>query len=99
MIKQVAGDLINGALTGLRSLIELVVNVAKDFVTWVLTIMDTAIEIPLISALYKRIARADLTLVDLICLLGAVPSTLLYKFTVGKAPFQNNGYVQISHPP
>lgn len=95
MIKQGAGDLLNGTLNGLRILIDLVINVVKDFVTWCLSVLDTVVEIPVISALYKRVAHADLTLLDLMCLLHAIPSTLIYKFMIGQAPFKNNGYFPI----
>lgn len=42
-------------------------------------LINRKLEIPVLSALYQQLAKADLTVLDLLCLLGAAPVTLLYR--------------------
>jgi hypothetical protein len=47
------------------------------------------IDIPFFSALYRRISEAPLSLLDVTCLIVAIPATIATKLACGKAPFQN----------
>ncbi|KAH8745446.1 hypothetical protein F5882DRAFT_423247 [Hyaloscypha sp. PMI_1271] len=50
-------------------------------------VMNAEIEIPLLSTLYRKISgNHNLTMVDAICLLVAIPSTVLYKAVTKKRP-------------
>lgn len=57
-------------------------------------ILNASINIPFFSHLYKEISGDDLSVNDLICLLIAIPMTVLYKVGEGEAPFQDNGEKQ-----
>lgn len=46
-------------------------------------ILTAVVDIPIISQIYKWIAKADLTLLDLISLVIALPATILYKLVYG----------------
>jgi hypothetical protein len=53
------------------------------------TLLNYPINIPVISWLYRQIAQHPLTILDLACMVLAVPTTILYKlmFSAGAAPF------------
>ena len=53
------------------------------------TLLNYPINIPVMSWLYRQIAQHPLTILDLACMVLAVPTTILYKlmFSAGAAPF------------
>lgn len=53
-------------------------------------LLDTAIDIPVISGLYKEISGDDLSLLDVACLIGAIPATICAKLFTGAAPFPDD---------
>jgi hypothetical protein len=71
--------------------IENVLLAGIDFLAAVgdafLDILDATIEIPVISALYKEISGDDLTLLDAVCLVMAIPATICGKLITGTTPF------------
>lgn len=51
-------------------------------------LLNATIDIPVISWLYKEISGNDLSFLDLICLIAAIPATIIYKMgSDGTAPF------------
>lgn len=52
--------------------------------------LNATIDIPVISWLYRQIADADLSLLDLICLIAAIPATIIYKLVANAAPFPDD---------
>jgi hypothetical protein len=50
-------------------------------------ILDYELHIPVLSWLYEKITNHPLTLLDLSCLVFAIPATLVYKLIWGGAPF------------
>jgi hypothetical protein len=51
-------------------------------------VLTATIDIPVISWLYRKMTGNDLSFLDLICLVAAIPATIVYKFTSdGVAPF------------
>lgn len=44
----------------------------------------------MISWVYKLVTGSDLTLIDLMCFVGAIPTTIICKVTSGKAPFPDD---------
>lgn len=53
-------------------------------------VLNATIDIPVISWLYKQITGNDLSLLDLICLVAAIPATIGYKLIANAAPFPDN---------
>lgn len=51
-----------------------------DSIDWVVRILDAKIDIPFISELYKWITGSDLTLLDVLCLVLAIPMNIAYAF-------------------
>jgi hypothetical protein len=71
-----AGNIMNAA-------IDLVLAVVDGM--W--TIFETPLNIPVLSPLYHQITNNDLTLLDVVCLILAIPATLTYKLIKNQAPF------------
>lgn len=55
-------------------------------------ILETPINIPIISWIYQEITHHELTILDLLCLVIALPTTVIYKivFGGGQAPFSSS---------
>jgi len=51
--------------------------------------LNTSIDIPIVSWLYQLITGDPLTILDLFCLIVAVPVTVVYKAIAGSAPFSS----------
>lgn len=52
--------------------------------------LNATIDIPVISWLYKEVAGDDLSLLDLICLITAIPMTIGYKLIADAPPFPDD---------
>jgi len=72
-----------------QEIIDLILEVLEEAVRSVEKVLNASIDIPFFSYLYKKISGGNLSVNDLICLLIAVPMTVLYKVGEGKAPFED----------
>lgn len=80
--------LLSGVETLVRSALELLGKVVAGFEK----MADTAIELPFISTLYRSISGGhNLSILDLVTLLIAVPVTVCYKLLHSAPPFANEG--------
>jgi len=52
--------------------------------------LDAPLDIPVLSRLYKKISGDTLSFLDLICLVGAIPATIIYKLSTGEVPYPDN---------
>jgi len=86
-----------GAIQNLAdNLVQLGKAVANAFFTLLTDVagtvqdaLNTSIDIPIISWLYQLITGESLTILDLFCLIVAVPVTVVYKAITGSAPFSS----------
>ncbi|GAW14048.1 hypothetical protein ANO14919_034400 [Xylariales sp. No.14919] len=61
----------------------------------ILDILDAPLDIPIISPMYKTITGGDtLSMLDIICLIAAIPATLIYKLAANDVPFPDNSETQ-----
>lgn len=94
LLKLVSTDLLAGLLAAVQGLLDGVLEVAEDLIDEILdgVLLATA-DIPLISGLYAKFAGGDeMSILDGMCLLIAVPVTMAYKVLTGQAPFANGTY-------
>jgi hypothetical protein len=92
------GDIIKGLLGILGSLLtKSVSNVIGAAIDVVLTIVEgmwnvfeAKLNIPVLTPLYFQITGADLSLLDVVCLVLAIPATITYKLIRNEAPFPDN---------
>jgi hypothetical protein len=84
-------DLIDVLLRVVQGVLDALIASVGQALTAFKDLLNAPIEIPVISYIYKQIAKHSLTMIDLLCLMIATPATLLYKLTFGlphaTAPF------------
>lgn len=89
LASDVVTDLLQTMEDLLVGLIETGAAVAKMFQDT----LNHAYNIPFLTAFYKLIAGGDdMSLLDGMCLLAAIPSTIGYKMVAGEAPFEDGTY-------
>ena len=86
--------LVDAALDGTKTAMDFFFKLGGEMLEEYLTIITRKIKIPIISTLWKTVITDgdELTLLDLFCLLGAVPATLAYKLMM----FAKTGHI---YPP
>jgi hypothetical protein len=88
LLKYIALSLANIGLEIAKDIINLLFNAIKALINIIKISLKGSINIPFFSALYKKVAGDDLSVLDLICLLIAIPTTVGYKLGMGEAPFK-----------
>ncbi len=87
-IVQALEDLLKVVLAGAEAVSSAILELISAMVSAFHTMFKAGIKIPVISFIYKTLTGNDLKLLDLFCLLFAVPVTILYKaLNNGNAPF------------
>lgn len=75
------------ALSGVQTVLDALLDLIALAVRSVKDILNEAWNIPFVSEFYRSITNSELTLLDLFCLIMAIPSTILFKLIKGAAPF------------
>lgn len=82
----------NFLLKDVQSMIVKGIDLFKLIADGIMSMLDFTIDIPVISWLYRLITGDDLTILDLACLIGAIPATLIYKLIKNENPFPDNDF-------
>ncbi len=82
----VVDTLLQTAENILHAVISVFVQLAEGF----MDLLTDTIDIPVISWLYKELTDDDLSFLDLICLIAAIPATIVYKIAHDATPFPKN---------
>lgn len=90
VIKEVMAILAKFVLESAQNIVTTVIDVAKLFIETLLGSLDAPLNIPIISPLYKEFVGDDLSFLDLVCLIGAIPTTIIYKLIANTAPFPDD---------
>ena len=77
-----------------KHIVVLVLRIIRILADKVLDGLDEPIKIPVISALYRKIAGEELSILDLVCLIAAAPATIIYKAITNQTPFPDNQSTQ-----
>ncbi|RHZ70284.1 hypothetical protein CDV55_101406 [Aspergillus turcosus] len=94
VIQRVMAILAEFVLKSAQNVITTVIDVAKLLIDTVLDYLDAPLNIPIISPLYRKFVGDDLSFLDLVCLIGAIPTTIIYKLITKTAPFPDNNQTQ-----
>lgn len=87
LINNIEGDLVNGMIDALEKLVDILFDALTVGISLVRDLANKVIEIPIITWLWKKIARGEpLTLLNFCALLIAIPTTVLYKAKKKRAP-------------
>ncbi|KAL8776816.1 MAG: hypothetical protein Q9203_002974 [Teloschistes exilis] len=65
-------------------------DIIKILVDALFKLLDAPISIPVLSPFYKQITGSDLSFLDVMCFVAAIPVTIIYKIVTGAAPFPDN---------
>ena len=81
--KTIGQDLAITFVDLVKNIVEGIVKIFRDVILWIKQLGTATIQIPIFSALYKDITGADLSVFDAICLVIAIPATILAKVVTG----------------
>lgn len=90
VMERIAGIISIALVDGAEGMILELFTVCETFVGQLMGMLDHTIDIPVISWLYKLLTGEDLSLLDLACLIAAIPTTVYYKVLMGHAPFSTS---------
>lgn len=90
VIKRLLAILTDTILQSAENVIVTALDVFAQLLEGVIDILTAKLDIPVLSWLYKELTGEDLSFLDLVCLVAAIPVTLIYKATAQKAPFPEN---------
>jgi len=90
IIKKLAAIIGKVVIETAKSVLNLTLDILKDISRGIIEGLNKPLSIPILSKLYRSIANEDLSILDLICLAAAVPSTLIYKAVTGSNPFPDD---------
>lgn len=87
IIKRFLAIVADTILKSTEKVIVVLLDLVAQLMTGMIDVLQAELDIPVLSWLYNRLTGEDLSFLDLICLIAAIPVTLIYKATAGKAPF------------
>ncbi len=93
-ITQFMGVVVDLLVNTAENILLAAVNVIQQLIVKAQDVMNAIIPIPVLSYFYKKITKSDefpngqdLTPLDVCCLIGAIPATVIYKAVKGSTPF------------
>lgn len=90
ILKKIAAILANTVLSTVQVVIDALLDVLYILGKAAIRVLDTKIHIPVVSDILNAIGVEDMSMLDLICWIGAVPATIMYKVFTGSAPFTDS---------
>lgn len=88
IIKRILGVLSKIVLNTVENVILSILEILKIMVKSAVGVLDATIRIPVISKVYKTITGgSELSFLDLVCLVVAIPTTIVYKVLNNAPPF------------
>jgi hypothetical protein len=87
IIKKLLAIIADTLLQSVENVLLALLDVCAKLMEGVIGILTKPLDIPVLSWLYKDLTGDDLTFLDLICLIAAIPVTIVYKLTERKTPF------------
>ncbi len=91
VVKQVVAVIADTVLESVQNIFDSTLDIAENLTSDIADQLTATIQIPVLSSLYKMFTGKDLSLLDLTCLLIAVPTTIIYKLDNGNvAPFPSD---------
>ncbi|QIX02072.1 hypothetical protein AMS68_007589 [Peltaster fructicola] len=92
IIGKIGLDLLEDIIGVFQKLANTIIGSMGDFLLMITDSINTEIQIPVLSPLYRKLTGNELTVLDLACLLLAIPATIVYKIIYdGAAPASRPG--------
>ena len=94
IVSKLVGIIGAAILDSSKNVVDCAIDLLVVLVDGFIHLLTAEIQIPIISRLYERATEGSkLTILDLACLVAAIPATLAFKALKNKAPFPDNGFV------
>lgn len=92
IIKRLLSVVATFALDTMKNVVDALIDIFAILVGGVIHILDAQIEIPVISWMYRKITGHQLTALDALCLVVAIPSTIIFKIAEHRVLFPDNSF-------
>jgi hypothetical protein len=86
-LTQLVGILGDFALDSTRTILDALLDFLSEVAAEALEALDTPVHIPVLSDILNDIGIPDVSFLDILCWICAVPTTIAYKLAKGSAPF------------
>lgn len=91
---RVAQGLAQAMISGVQVVVDAVLQLVQQFIAGIQSVLNEEWNIPFVTAFYAWLTDGSpLTLLDLLCLILAIPATVLYKAMYSAAPFPDDASV------
>lgn len=90
IIKKILAILADTVIQSIQNVLVALLDVLAQIATGILDVLTATIDIPVLSWLYRELTGDDLSLLDLVCLIAAIPVTLVYKIASDKTPYPHD---------
>lgn len=92
ILKRIIAIIGSSVLETTQNVIDVLFDIVIQMVTSALEILDTPIYIPVVSDILEYFGVPKVSMLDLICYMGAVPVTVVYKIAKNSAPFPDDEF-------
>ena len=90
IVKKIIAIFVDTLLETAENLMLTALDIIKILVTGVMDLIDCPLDIPVLSWLYKEYVGSEMSVLDILCLVVAMPVTIVYKIANGRAPFPDD---------
>jgi hypothetical protein len=90
IIKRFLAIVADTILQSAENVLVTVLDVFAQLVQGVIDVLTAKLDIPVLSWLYTELTGEELSFLDVICLVAAIPVTVIYKAAAQKAPFPSD---------
>ncbi|KAL3492290.1 hypothetical protein BJX62DRAFT_250712 [Aspergillus germanicus] len=90
LFDKIAAIITDFVLNTAEGCILTLLDLTKLFADALFALLDAPLNIPILSRIYRDISGDQLSFLDLACLVGAIPATVIYKAITNTAPFPAN---------
>ncbi|KAL8885275.1 MAG: hypothetical protein Q9215_006849 [Flavoplaca cf. flavocitrina] len=99
LIARIGLELAEDALGIMQKAVVALLGSLSDLLLELADAMNADIKLPVIGPLYSRLTQGSrFSVIDMVCLLLAIPSTIAYKIAIGPLPKEDQGYQQLVKP-
>ena len=92
ILKRIIAIIAAGVLETSQNVIDVLFDIVIQMINSALEILDTPVYIPVVSDILEYFGVPSISMLDLICYMGAVPVTIVYKIAKNSAPFPDDEF-------
>jgi hypothetical protein len=92
IVKRIIANVLDVLLETAENVLVALVDILEAVIKGVIDVLDQTVTIPVLSPMYKKITHDELSMLDLVCLVAAIPVTVVYKIAYDQPPFPDDSY-------